>query len=128
MSLLSFAKKKKPAKKQAKAADKKVAAKAPARKKTRATAWPEIELFPLITEKGVWLQEHGMVSFRVDKFASKEQVARSFAAKYKVAPRAIRSMQVRGKSRRRGQTTGSTNAWKKVYVKVDDVQSLNLGI
>lgn len=86
-----------------------------------------INLRPLVTEKSVLLQEGNVVAFRVARNVTKREVTLAFREKYAVEPRKIRTMHVMPKRRRRGHTVGKTVAWKKVYVKVDDVQALKLG-
>ena len=83
-----------------------------------------LALYPVMSEKSVRLQEDNIVTFRVSHTATKGQVARAIEQRYKVKPRKIRMVYGRPKNRRRGQTIGRTAAWKKAYVKVDDVQSL----
>ena len=86
-----------------------------------------IDLRPLVTEKSVLLQEGSVVAFRVARNATKREIALAVREKYAVEPKKIRTMHVKPKRRRRGHTVGKTIAWKKVYVKVDDVQALKLG-
>jgi large subunit ribosomal protein L23 len=86
-----------------------------------------LDLFPIVSEKGVLLQEQGVVSFRVPQSASKRQVVLAIKERYKVEPLSIRMLYGRPKRRRRGRTIGKTTAWKKAYVKVDNVQSITAG-
>lgn len=130
MSLLSFVKKKaKPG----------VVGKKTIREKVKVTKKPKdsraksvqvagIDLKPLVTEKSVLLQEGNVVAFRVVRNAGKREIALAVRKKYGVEPRKIRTMHMMPKRRRRGHTVGKTVAWKKVYVKVDDVQALKLGL
>ena len=89
-------------------------------------AW-SLDLYPLVTEKSVRLQEYSIVTFRVPHTATKRQVAQAIRERYKVEPRGIRMLYGRRKLRRRGRTFGRTAAWKKAYVKVDDVQAISTG-
>lgn len=76
-----------------------------------------INLTPLVTEKSV--AAHGnanTVAFRVVVGATKGQVVAAIVERYKIKPRGVRSLTVNPKNRRRGNTYGRTNAWKKVYV------------
>ena len=86
-----------------------------------------LDLQPLVTEKGVLLQEQGFVLFRVPTKTTKGQVRQAVKARYKVNPISIRSLRVAPKKRRRGATTGKTTGWKKMYVKVEDVQKIVTG-
>lgn len=83
-------------------------------------------LTPLLTEKGVARQQNNQALFRVPKDATKYQIALAVEELYKVKPTAVRTMQMKGKERRRGASVGRTVAWKKAYVTVPDIKALNL--
>ena len=130
MSLLSFTRKKaKPGVAGKKATRKKVKVtkKLKSDSGDRSARDAGISLRPLVTEKSVLLQENNVVVFRVAKNATKREISWAVREKYAVEPRKIRTIHVLPKRRRRGQTAGKTIAWKKAYVKVDDVQALKLG-
>lgn len=103
-----------------------VKSKAKARKVAKGQ-YINLDLQPLVTEKGVRLQEDGFIVFRVPTKTTKGQVKQAIRAKYKVTPISIRSLRVAPKKRRRGATVGKTSGWKKVYVKVDDIQKIVTG-
>ncbi len=85
----------------------------------------KIELAPLMTEKGLRLQGKSQTAvFQVHVKATKREIAQAIWEQYKVKPLAVRTVHVRGKIRRRGQSAGFTSDWKKAYVKVKDVQKL----
>ena len=86
-----------------------------------------LDLQPLVTEKGVELQEKGFVVFRVPDKTTKGQVKQAVRARYRVNPISVRSLRVAPRKRRRGATVGKTSGWKKVYVKVDDVHKIVTG-
>lgn len=124
MSLLSFAKKisgreqKKaaPAKK-ASAKKPKVAAVEPEKIATTIIHTGVIGLEPLITEDSV--TQHGdrqTIAFRVRPDAHKGAIAAAVMHRFGVEPDSVRTLRVRGKRRRRGQTEGVSNIWKKAYV------------
>lgn len=85
-----------------------------------------INLRPLVSEKSMHLQTQNVVVFRVERSASKGQIATAVREKYGVAVLVVRTANFRPKERRRGTTVGATNHWKKAYVKVSDVAALNL--
>jgi len=129
MSLLSFAKKvaggdatdetKKPAAKKSEEKKQAPATKEQVKKDTKSEpvmVVPASGLYmePLITEKG--FSTPGVYGFRVRTTASKRQIAETVEARYNVRPKAVRTLVVRPKARRRGATTGATAAWKKAYV------------
>ncbi len=133
MSLLSFTKKlgaKKAVKK--KPAEKTEAAemKTPVKKKktgSKSLLIKQIKLMPIVTEKSVEMQTHGVAVFRVDVGVNKGQIREAIEVKYGVKVQGVRTIRMVPKSRRRGNTRGRTNNWKKALVKVDDVQSLVSG-
>lgn len=114
MSLLSFAKK--------------IAGRKPAVKKnlpnqevtTAATGsvyTGGLGLVPLITEDSVVFHgDQQTVAFRVRPAATKQAIAASVRGRFGVDPVSVRILRVRGKARRRGQTSGASPAWKKAYV------------
>lgn len=118
MSLLTFTKRI-----TGRTADKKAADKKTEKSEAVATASvanlraSAIGLEPIVTEKSVRLQSMGnVVTFRVKPATTKGQVELAVAERYGVTPVAVRTQTMRPKRRRRGQSIGRTNAWKKVYV------------
>ena len=85
------------------------------------------DMIPLVTEKGVLLQEKGFAVFRVPRQITKGQIRQAIKARYKVPVLAVKTISMAAKSRKRGRTEGKTAAWKKAYVKVDDIQKLVAG-
>jgi len=135
MSLLSFTKKitgRAATKPKTKAAAKKTTNQG-ATKTAVATVMPVhaglIGLVPLVTEKTVRNQgAANVVAFRVRPGASKGQIMKAVADRYKVTPTRIRTMQMTPKRRTRGNTVGSTPAWKKAYVTLPSGSSIDLSV
>ena len=74
---------------------------------------------PLITEKGLAVKEtEGTLVFDVAPEATKTEVKQAVEALFKVKVAAVRTANVLGKERRRGQYTGFKPDWKKAYVKL----------
>ncbi len=88
---------------------------------------PKIEAHMLLSEKSTASQEQNTIFLRVSPTATKYQITQAVKDKYGVTALRVRTAQFSGKIRRRGRTEGSTNAWKKAYVKVDNIQSLTIG-
>lgn len=95
-------------------------------REARAAAPLPFDLVPLISEKGIRLQEVRTVAFRVPMHATKQSVAHAVRLRFKVDPLAVRVLTVRPRKRRRGRTVGRTAWWKKAYVTVKDVQALGI--
>ena len=72
---------------------------------------------PLITEKSTLLKEKGAVlAFRVDRRANKVEIRRAVETIFKVKVAAVRTQNVRGKTKRVGRFEGRRSDWKKAYV------------
>jgi len=72
-----------------------------------------------ITEKSV-----GVYIFEVAKDASKPQIQRAIEELFSVNVKAVKTLNVKGKTVRRGRTFGKRNDWKKAYVTLADGQSI----
>ncbi|HME57704.1 MAG TPA: 50S ribosomal protein L23 [Terracidiphilus sp.] len=74
---------------------------------------------PLITEKGLGVKEtENTLVFDVAPDATKTEVKQAVEALFKVKVSAVRTANVLGKERRRGQHTGFRPDWKKAYVRL----------
>ncbi len=72
---------------------------------------------PVVTEKGLNLKERNRtLCFRVDSDAGKQQIRQAIERILGVKVDAVRTMNVRGKFRRRGKYGGYKASWKKAYV------------
>ena len=122
MSLLSFAKKlsgraEKTSPKKATPSVAAVSAATPAPIAATGDLATRTKLRPLISEESVVM--HGNVQtvvFRVHPTAAKRTIGAAVAERFGVKPTSVRTIQMSGKTRRRGRTAGSTPAWKKAYV------------
>jgi large subunit ribosomal protein L23 len=78
---------------------------------------------PVVTEKSVLLKEatseegEGQVlTFRVDKNAGKDDIRQAVEEIFNVKVATIRTVNYKGKMKRRGRTQGRRPSWKKAYV------------
>ena len=116
--------------KKAPARNKKVSSTAAAAKKAKlkvdegALTTGVIGLTEIVSEKGINQQANGTVVFRVLPHVTKEQIRQVVEARFGVTVKSIRTLRAHPKTRRRGVTEGKTNMYKKVYVTVDNIQSL----
>ncbi len=77
----------------------------------------EVLTRPLITEKATMLKgEMNAVSFEVDPRAKKKQIQEAVEKLFKVKVEEVRTMNVSGKTKRRGRTVGLRPGWKKAVV------------
>jgi large subunit ribosomal protein L23 len=72
---------------------------------------------PLITEKGTMTAEKGnQVVFKVRPEASKDKIREAIEKMFKVTVMRVRTLNLLGKTRKRGRDVGRRPNWKKAYV------------
>ena len=81
-----------------------------------------------LTEKGTMQSElHNQYTIVADRRASKFQIRSAVEEVFKVTVTAVRTMNVRGKARRkRTAQAGTTPAWKKAIITLKDGESISL--
>jgi large subunit ribosomal protein L23 len=74
---------------------------------------------PLITEKtSIQKEMFNQVSFEVDRRANRIEIKRAIETIFKVRVADVKTMQIVGKTKRRGRTLGKRRDWKKAIVKL----------
>ena len=86
----------------------------------------DILIRPLISERSTDLMTEGKFVFVVDKRANKIQIAAAVEEIFKVDVLAVNTVNVKGKTKRRGRTVGKTNSYKKAIVKLAAGQTIEL--
>ena len=72
---------------------------------------------PVTTEKtNIQKETVNQVTFEVDKAANRIEIGKAVESIFKVRVQAVRTMQVKGKVKRRGRTLGKQRDWKKAIV------------
>jgi large subunit ribosomal protein L23 len=72
---------------------------------------------PVITEKtNIQKEEYNQISFEVDRRANRVEIARAIETIFKVKVAKTRTVQVKGKIKRRGRILGKRKDWKKAIV------------
>jgi large subunit ribosomal protein L23 len=72
---------------------------------------------PVVTEKtGIQKEASNQVTFEVDRKANRVEVRRAVERIFNVKVDEVRTMQVRGKFKRRGRVLGKRRDWKKAIV------------
>ena len=84
----------------------------------------DILIRPLVTEHSTDLMQDGKFVFVVDKRANKIQIAQAVEEIFKVNVLAVNTINVKGKTKRRGRTVGRTDAYKKAIVKLEAGQTI----
>ena len=79
----------------------------------------EIILAPVVTEKSNdWVQE-GKYTFKVNKNATKVEIANATEKLFGVKVLKVNTISVKGKNKRVGYHQGKTSDWKKAIVTID---------
>ena len=86
----------------------------------------DILIKPLITERGTDLMQESKFVFVVDKRANKIQIAQAVKEVFNVTVENVNTMNVKGKTKRRGRTVGRTNSYKKAIVKLKAGDTIEL--
>ncbi len=71
---------------------------------------------PVVTEKSTMLGALGQYVFEVDTRANKPQIAQAVESAFDVTVVKVRTMMVRGKTKRFGTRLSTSPAWKKAVV------------
>ena len=79
----------------------------------------EIILAPVVTEKSNDELQQGKYTFRVNKKATKIDIARAVEKLFEVKVLKVNTMMVKGKEKRVGYHVGKTSDWKKAIVTID---------
>lgn len=78
----------------------------------------EIIIRPIITENSLYAKNEGKYTFEVSKKATKIDVKYAVEKLFDVKVVEVKTMNVKGKLRRRGVHTGRTSDWKKAIVTI----------
>jgi large subunit ribosomal protein L23 len=74
---------------------------------------------PLITEKSnIQKEKSNQVSFVVDRHANRVQIRKAVEQIFGIQVLSVRTMQIKGKVKRRGRVIGKRKDWKKAIVKM----------
>ena len=79
----------------------------------------EIIIAPIITEKSNDLMQEGKYTFKVNKNATKVEIANAVEKLFEVKVLKVSTISVKGKSKREGYHQGKTSDWKKAIVTID---------
>jgi large subunit ribosomal protein L23 len=78
----------------------------------------QVIIRPVVSEKSYVLADAGKYTFRVHDKAHKTQIRQAVEAMFDVKVTDVRTISVKSKPKRRGQTAGRTRSWKKAIVQV----------
>jgi large subunit ribosomal protein L23 len=88
----------------------------------------QIILAPVISEKATRVAEkRNQAVFKVLRDAEKSEIKEAVEKLFNVKVSGVRTLNVKGKNKRFGQSTGRRSDWKKAYVSLAAGQELDLG-
>ena len=91
----------------------------------------EIILAPIVTEKSNDGMHEGKYTFKVNKNATKVEIANAVEKLFEVKVLKVNTISVKGKKKRVGYHQGKTSDWKKAIVTIDtnpeDIKYLSKG-
>ena len=79
----------------------------------------EIIVAPVVTEKSNDELQQGKYTFKVNKKATKVEIAKAVEKLFEVKVLKVNTISVKGKAKRVGYHTGKTSDWKKAIVTID---------
>ena len=79
----------------------------------------DIIVAPVITEKSNDLLQEGKYTFKVNKNATKVEIANAVEKLFEVKVLNVNTISVKGKKKRVGYHQGKTSDWKKAIVTID---------
>jgi len=82
-------------------------------------------LAPHISEKATIAAENGQFVFKVAKDANKLEIKKAVEAMFEVEVEDVRTLNVKGKTKRVGQMSGRRKNWKKAYVSLKEGQDID---
>jgi large subunit ribosomal protein L23 len=87
----------------------------------------QVILAPVVSEKSTMVAEkHQQVVFRVTGDATKPEIKAAVELLFNVKVQGVSTVNVKGKTKRFGRTTGRRKDWKKAYVSLVPGQELDL--
>ena len=79
----------------------------------------EVIIKPIVTERSSEDLQEGKYTFKVNKKATKVEIAKAVEKLFEVRVLKVNTMTVNGKQKRVGYHTGKTSDWKKAIVTID---------
>ena len=89
-------------------------------------SYRDVLVRPLITEKSTDLMEQGQYAFEVLREANKIQIREAVEKTFKVKVKAVNTLNMPRKLRRRGRTIGSVPGWKKAVVTLQPGERIDI--
>ena len=90
------------------------------------SSYHDVLVRPLITEKSTRLAESTKYSFEVHREANKIQIREAVEKVFGVKVKAVNTMNMPRKERRRGRVVGSVPGWKKAIVTLQPGETIDI--
>ncbi|MEC5384130.1 50S ribosomal protein L23 [Uliginosibacterium sp. H3] len=85
----------------------------------------QVLLAPQVSEKATYVADkHEQVIFRVSTDATKPEIKAAVELLFKVEVESVQTLNVKGKVKRFGKTTGQRKGWKKAFVSLKPGQEI----
>ena len=85
----------------------------------------KVLLAPHVSEKATIAADNGQFVFKVAKDATKLEIKRAVEAMFEVEVENVRTLNVKGKTKRVGAIAGRRKNWKKAYVSLKEGQDID---
>ena len=82
-------------------------------------------LAPHVSEKSSFAADRGEFVFRVAKSATKLEIKKAVEQMFEVKVEGVKTLNVKGKTKRTGQRSGRRSDWKKAYVSLQEGQDID---
>jgi large subunit ribosomal protein L23 len=74
---------------------------------------------PVVTEKtNIQKESYNQITFEIDRRMNRVEIKKAVESIFKVRVAAVRTMQVKGKTKQRGRILGKRRDWKKAIVRL----------
>jgi large subunit ribosomal protein L23 len=90
------------------------------------SSYHDVLIRPLITEKSTRQIELGQYSFEVHRDANKIQIREAVEKTFNVQVRAVNTLNMPRKEKRRGRVIGTVHGWKKAIVTLVPGQTIDI--
>ena len=90
------------------------------------SSYHDVLIRPLITEKSTRLIEVGQYTFEVHREANKIQIREAVEKTFNVKVKAVNTLNMPRKTRRRGRVVGTVPGWKKAVVTLQEGQTIDI--
>ena len=88
--------------------------------------YSDIIIAPVITEKSMALRNENVYVFKVNKKATKDEIKMAIEEAFKVEVKKVNVLNTKTKRRRVGRFEGTTKAYKKAIVTLEDGSKIDL--